>query len=409
MRAFAERFATGAWLSPGLITFTALLTLAGTVAALAYLFVSATGTVDAFGRPLGTDFSSFWSAGQLALQGQAPAAYDWTILNKLQEDTHGVPWFAPWSYPPVFFLVAMPLAALPYVPALVAWQGASAALALAAFRRILPGWRALLAAAAFPAGLVCLGHGQTGFLTAALLAGGVLALPRSQVLAGVLFGLLVYKPQLGVLIPFVLAAGGYWRAFLSAAATVLACVAVTLAIWGWPVWQAFLDALPLIGGIAFEAGSTGFFKFQSAFAWMRLWGASVEVAYAVQAVVSATVLVGCAWAWRAAVDLRLKGAALITGAMLCSPYMLDYDLVAFGMALAFLAAHGMAHGFRRWEKTLLALGWFMPLIARELSRATLIPIGFLVLLGVFAFIMLRVRQAQPDRVVREPAAALQAR
>src|SRR5688572_13981676 len=95
MSASTDRFATGSWLSPGLITFTALLMLAGTVAAVSYLFVTANGTVDAFGRPLGTDFTSFWTAGQLALQGQAPAAYDWTILNKLQEETHGVHWFAP--------------------------------------------------------------------------------------------------------------------------------------------------------------------------------------------------------------------------------------------------------------------------------------------------------------------------
>ena len=75
--------------------------------------------------------------------------------------------------------------------------------------------------------LVCLGHGQTGFLTGALLAGGVLALPRHEILAGVFFGLLAYKPQFGLLIPFVLLAGGYWRAIAAATATVLASVAVT--------------------------------------------------------------------------------------------------------------------------------------------------------------------------------------
>jgi hypothetical protein len=388
------RFASGAWLTPSLTTFVAVLMLAGSVIALAFLFLTATGTADALGRPLGTDFSSFWTAGRMALAGKAAAAYDWTVLAAFQRETHGVEGFVPWSYPPMFLLVAAALAVLPYVPALLVWQAAGAAAALTVFRRILPGRRALLLATAFPAVLVCLGHGQTGFLTAALLAGGVLALQRREVFAGVLFGLLAYKPQLGVLLPFVLAAGGYWRAFASAAATVVGCIGVTLAVWGWPVWQAFADALPLIGGIAFEDGSTGFFKFQSAFAWMRLWGASLAVAYTVQAVVSAGVLVGCVWVWRSAAELRLKGAALITGALLCSPYMLDYDLVAFGMALAFLAAHGMAHGFRRWEQTLLALAWFMPLVARELARLTYMPVGFLVLAAIFALVLLRVRDGE---------------
>lgn len=404
-----ERFATGAWLTPPLVTFAAALMLAGTVAALGFLFLTATGTVDVLGRPLGTDFSSFWTAGRLALAGQAPAAYDWATLSNLQLATHGVTGFAPWSYPPVFLLVATALATLPYVPALVIGQLLTVAPALAVFRCIVPGRRALLVALGFPAVLVCLAHGQTGFLTAALLAGGVVALGRSEAAAGILFGLLVYKPQLGVLLPFVLAAGGYWRAFASAAATVLACVGVTLAVWGWPVWQAFLDALPLIGGIAFEGGSTGFWKFQSAFSWMRMWGGSLEMAYGLQAVVSASVLVGSMWLWRTETDLRLKGAGLITGALLCSPYVLDYDLVAFGMALALLAAHGMQYGFGRWEKTALALAWFMPLCARELARVTYLPIGFLVLLTLFAFVLARARRELADVTSRELAAALQAR
>ncbi|MFL5001446.1 MAG: DUF2029 domain-containing protein, partial [Xanthobacteraceae bacterium] len=58
-----ERFAKGAWLTPPLITFTAIMMIAGTIMALGFLLLTAHGTVDAYGRPLGTDFSSFWTAG----------------------------------------------------------------------------------------------------------------------------------------------------------------------------------------------------------------------------------------------------------------------------------------------------------------------------------------------------------
>ena len=154
---------------------------------------------------------------------------------------------------------------------------------------------------------------------------------------------------------------------------------MTLAVWGWPVWQAFFDALPLTRTIAFEAGSTGFEKFQSIFAWVRLWGGSVAFAYAAQALVTAASVVACVWIWRSDTSLRLKGAALLTGAMLSSPYVLDYDFVVFGMALAFLAAHALEHGFERWEKTLIAVAWFTPLCARALAQTILLPIGFLTL------------------------------
>jgi alpha-1,2-mannosyltransferase len=386
-----NRLATGEWLERPLVTFACGLMLAGTVAALAALFLTSSGTLDALNRPLGTDFSSFWTAGRMALDGQAAAAYDWQAHHAVQQRTHGVDDYFPWSYPPVFLLVAAAVALLPYVPALVVWQGASALAALMVFRRILPSPRALLIAAAFPAVLVCLGHGQTGFLTAALMAGAIVLLPRHQIAAGILFGLLAYKPQFGLLVPAVLLAGGYWRSIAAASATVAATVALTFVLWGWPVWQAFFESLPLTRSIVFEAGNTGFEKFQSIFAWVRLWGGPVVLAYAAQAMVTAVTVIACVWIWRSDAGLRLKGAALLTGAMLSSPYVLDYDFILLGMALALMAAHALECGFRPWEKTLIAVAWLTPLVARTLAQALMLPVGFLMLVTVLAMIVIRVR------------------
>ena len=59
-------------------------------------------------------------------------------------------------------------------------------------------------ALAFPAVFVNLGHGHNGFLTAALIGFALLWLDRRPVVAGILFGLLAYKPQFGLMIPLVL-------------------------------------------------------------------------------------------------------------------------------------------------------------------------------------------------------------
>src|SRR5436309_2254785 len=74
----------------------------------------------------------------------------------------------------------------------------------------------LLLAAAYPAVFVNLGHGHNGFLTAALLGGALVLLDRRPIVAGVLFGLMAYKPQFGLMIPLVLIATGRWRAFAAA-------------------------------------------------------------------------------------------------------------------------------------------------------------------------------------------------
>jgi hypothetical protein len=406
MPAFAasDVWSSGAWLTASRMRFTAAMLLAGTVVALGVLFLTATGTVDRFGRPLGTDFSSFWTAGRMALDGHAALAYDWQAHWQVQKQTHGIDPYYPWSYPPVFLLAAAALATLPYLPALLLWQGASLLGALAVFRAILPQPSALLFALGFPGVLVCLGNGQTGFLTAVLLGGGVLALPRHQAVAGILFGLLAYKPQFGILIPFVLLAGGYWRAIGAATATVLASIAVTFAFWGWPVWQAFLDSLPLTEKIVFESGDTGFEKFQSIFAWVRLWAGPLPLAYGLQGLVTFGALAACVWAWRSGAADRLKGAVLLTAALMSSPYVLDYDLIAFGLALALFTAHAMENGFHPWEKTFLALAWLSPVCDRVVARLTFIPIGFLMLAAVFLLIIKRVYAEQSAM----PAAAVPA-
>jgi alpha-1,2-mannosyltransferase len=406
MSSVKERYASGEWLTPSLITFGAVAMLIGTIASLVFLFGTANGTLDRLARPLGTDFSSFWTAGRMALEGRAALAYDWTSHWAMQRETHGIDMFSPWSYPPVFLLVVGAVATLPYVPALIVWQGASLLAALAAFRAILPQPRAMLLALAFPGVLVCLGHGQTGFLTGALLAGGVLALPRHEILAGVFFGLLAYKPQFGLLIPFVLLAGGYWRAIAAATATVLASVALTTAVWGWPVWQAFLDSIPLTQKVVFETGNTGFEKFQSIFAWVGLWGGPLRLSYALQGIVTLGALAGCVWIWWSPVAHRLKGAALLTGVLLSSPYVLDYDLIVLGFALALFAAHGLERGFAPWEKTALALAWLMPVATREFTRLTYVPIGFLSLAAIFLLMLHRARAERAETALQPAGIAV---
>ena len=74
---------------------------------------------------------------------------------------------------------------------------------------------ALFALALAPACLINAVGGQNGFLTAALFLGAILLSTAGRSLAGVLFGLLTFKPHLGFVLPFVLlalGAGGRSRA-----------------------------------------------------------------------------------------------------------------------------------------------------------------------------------------------------
>ena len=200
-----------------------------TVAAVGWVILS-DGLTDLNGKPIGTDFSSFYAAGSMALEGHAADAYDMAAHYARQQQIFGAstPYYA-WFYPPFLLFIAAPLALLPYPAALIIWQVATLAFyvcvigaILQPIRRSRPdlGYLWVLLALAFPAVFINLGHGQNGLLTAALLGAALLTLARQPLLSGTLFGLLAYKPQLALVIAFALPAAGQWRAITAAAAAV---------------------------------------------------------------------------------------------------------------------------------------------------------------------------------------------
>ena len=381
---------SGDWLTADRIRAVATVSIALTCLSILYLLLTSHGTLDAWGRPLGTDFSDVWTAGQMALDGRAAEAWNWAAHYQVQQAAHGDPHvpFYGWHYPPPFLLLAALLACLPYLAALSVWQAASLWGAVKVYRAILPGRPALLAALGAPVVLICLTHGHNGFLTAALLGGGLLLLDRKPLLAGLLFGCLVYKPQFALVVPLLLLAGGYWRAIAGACASAALLVGATLAIWGWPVWQAFLDSLPLTRQLVIEQGETGWHKIQSPFAAIRMWGGPLPLAYAVQGAATVAAMGAVFWLTRSARP-DLRNAAVCAAAVLSTPYVLDYDLVVLGLGAAFLVADAARRGFLPWEKSLLALVWVAPLVSRSLAEAAFLPLGLVSIVALLALVVRR--------------------
>jgi alpha-1,2-mannosyltransferase len=354
--------------------------------------------IDMRGEPVGTDFMNVWSAGKMAQEGRPAAAYDYQQHYAVQkaalpyEEGQEVAYYA-WHYPPMFLIVAAALALLPYGGALLFWMAATLPLYLAAIRRIIPGPRGMMAALAFPAAFVNLGHGQNGFFTAALLGGALLSLEKRPVQAGILFGLLAYKPQFGLLIPLALLAGGHWRAIFSAAITVIATAALSAALFGVETWQMFFRSLKITQGFILEEGATGWWKIQSIFSAVRMFGASVELAYAVQAGFAVLAAAAVIWAWRRPAPMALKAAALSAATLMVTPYVLDYDLIVLALPIAWMAAAGLRGGFLPWEKFILFLAWLLPLLARMLGQFLHLPVAPLVMALLLWIVLRRIHAA----------------
>ena len=412
MRGFFASLRTGDWLTRERTILIAGGVLIASVIGLVALIATSNGTLDRRGHPIGTDFSNIYAAGTYALEGRPDAPFDSVQQHARERDIFGenVPFYG-WHYPPFFLFLAAVLALLPYGLALAIWQLTTFLLYLWSIRAILslrdnsadlpPNetekaveklW--LLFAASFPAVLVNVGHGHNGFLTAALIGGALVLLDRRPSLAGVLFGLLSYKPQFGLMLPLVLVATGRWRAFGFAALTVAALAVATTITFGPQVWNAFLASTEFSRVVVLEAGNTGWHKIQSVFSWVRMWGGSVGLAYALHATVVVILAVVLVRLWRTDRPYSLKAGVLIIASVLSTPYALDYDMMVLAPAIAFLVLDGWQRGFGPGQKTALAVLWMVPLVARSTADFTLLPVGVWAMIAV---LILSTRSAAIDQ------------
>ena len=331
-------------------------------------FVAGPGMVDATGRPVGADFLSFWTVSKAVHEGQAASVYEPERLAALEQAVNpGPPRFYAWAYPPSALLIVYPLAWLPYLAALAAWLALGLGLYLRVLWRILPRPLALWSGLAFPAVFICVSFGQNGLLTTALLGGALTLLTEAPVAAGVLIGVLTFKPQLGLLIPLALLAGGHWRAIAAAAVTAIALAALALLLFGADTGAAFLAQLPFARAML-ETPFVPYFKMQSMFAAARLLGGGVTTAYLAQAVVTLAAGAVTVWAWRRPGAPDLKHAILVTAGLLATPFVFAYDLTLLALPIAWLARRDIDEGMRPWEGTALAAAFLLPFLAQGIAE-----------------------------------------
>ncbi|MCR9105776.1 MAG: DUF2029 domain-containing protein [Gammaproteobacteria bacterium] len=378
--------------------------LAGTVLSLAFLLVdNAPFLHDALsrGQPPGRDFFTAWTAGQLASQGRFDDIYDaallLTHLPQSLQDSGAVYHYA---YSPQILPLLKLLGALPYPVALALWTALGYALLLLVALPYSRDARVALLLLLAPAAVINASFGQTGLISAALLVGALRLLSTQPIAAGILLGLLTFKPQMGLLLPVALLAARQFKAFGAATLTTLATMAASWLLLGQDAWAAWLRHEPWVFSRAFlEYGSgAGVLMQVSPFISVRQLTGSLTVAWLIQALCSLAAAACIAWLF----GRRTRGfgreqhpaehttlytfTALVAAGLIATPYAHNYDMVALGLcalALLMLAKPGS------WEGALLSAVWLappmvLPLGVMGLPITPLLVIALLVLCCVRA-------------------------
>ena len=323
---------------------------------------------------LGGDFVVFWTTARELFHGNALAMYNIDALVAKLNDNFALPEppIMTFSYPPIMFLIIAPLGVLGYLPALLVWWGVTLGIFIRTLSHLSHHRPSVLIAIASTTVFQAAITGQTGFLTATLLIGAAYDPARRAMLAGAAAGLLLFKPQFGLLIPVAYAAAGYWRAFGYAALFGMLFAAISTSFVGLDAWSIFHSAIANHGDIL-QSGALSNYKLSSVYGAVLTLNGPSWLAFSVHTIFAVAVVGAIVLVWRKAPSKDIRIISLCAGTAMINPYIYFYEMTLLIPALLLLAKRGATHGWLNGERTAFAALWIAPVLILSGPFAETIP------------------------------------
>lgn len=275
---------------------------------------------------LGADWAPLWAAGKLAWT-DSPKVYDFDLITSLQAPLLGPVDHRPFIYPPSALLFIAPFALLPFWASMTLFSFASA-LGFAQVSRPLGADRALLLVA--PPVLLCAIAGQPTLLVAAFVTAALSRLGTRDASAGVLLGIaFALKPTLLLLAPVALLFGGHWRAMAFLTLTLALIAGLSVSLLGIDAWSHWLLALPGFQQLIADEPTLTSSAITPYSAAMRL-GLDPQLAMGSGALVAIPLL---ALTFARIQEIAVRLVVLLGGALLMTPYSMNYELALFAPAV----------------------------------------------------------------------------
>jgi hypothetical protein len=205
--------------------------------------------------------------------------------------------------------------------------------------------------------------------------------------SGVLVGLLTFKPQIGILFPLAFLVSRKWRVVVSAMATSMVLIVMSMVVFGYQGWPSFIHGL--VGrGASLSPISQVSMRLESVYGFLWLAGVSLPIAWAIHVAVAGAVTAVLCWVWASPVPHSLKAAALCSAAAMATPYVHGHDLCILAIAAVFLVKDGLERGFLPGDRLIMLLSWIVIFLGfRDFSS------GWIPCLALLALVVRRM----PDR------------
>ncbi len=389
------------------LTFIGLALLVGL---LVYIFGwSANFQEPATGKDMlsGGDYLQFFVAGQLIQHGLNDSLYDFEYVRAFQHDPAVIPYewdpdvFGLYIYPPFFVWFCLPFSYLSFHAGAIAWATVMAGFLLAAIllmARTLPsgrrhfGWL-LLGCLFFRPVVMSLYTCQNATLSLLILAACYSLLRGNRpFVAGLVFALLAFKPQLTLVLGLGMLCTRQWRFVGGAIVGGLALLGASLAVSPASTLEYFRVAPSMsrwidMPGMPLERMSCWYGFWRLAFA-----GQSLVYVQAATAITTAATLVPlvCIMRRTRRSDHALRFASLVLGSVVLSPHLLSYDLTLLVLPLALLATlptvantGGGLNPMRCWAAVLFVGACYSDPIAAVTGVQLVVPLMTLTLVFLY--------------------------
>ncbi len=333
------------------------------------------------------DFRVFYTAGKLANEQAYNSLYDTKIFEeRYNAEQPGTQHF---SYPPTALLLFAPLSKLTYLQAFTLWITLASLALIALLYRMSGSYFILAVTLVSPLFLRGIITGQTGMLTALCFAGGLYSLSSGRpVLAGISFGLLVFKPHLALALPICLIASKDWKTLISGAVTLISCIALSYLVFGPEAWAAFFANFGTGLSSEYSAQEETVISFTFWSLFLNMSG-SETVAFTMAATGSLFAIITSFYVWKNTENIAARALCLILLPTFASPYFHTYDMTPLVIVFALVAKDLLYK--QNWERPLI-VGlsiWVLGLIIFKSVMYVnfIMPIFFLILLMSLAAVI----------------------
>ena len=321
------------------------------------------GYADLKGKPIGSDFTAFWATSFMVLSGESAQVYEDNRIFAVEKSITGVDYKNPIPYPPIWFLIVAPLALFDYMPSLILWLTLTFSAFLYVIYRFAPHKLTIWLTLSFPGTFQNVIHGHNGFVTAFILGLALLIIERYPLIAGLVLGLLSFKPHLVMLVPLLLIAGRSWRTLLGMGISVFLLTLASTILFGVDTWFRFFEKIPIMFYLL-KDGYMQMHQVVSTTGALLLMGVPYHTAIWIHLLLSVTGIGLAVTVWYKDAPCYVKHSLLVLTMLLVTPYANSYDLTLLALPICWL-------GWQAYERTeistlasfYLIAAWSLPILS----------------------------------------------